>query len=114
MGFLEEQGALHKMGSSIGQVWTTLPEDEVRTEIDRLAASYIDNILSARWRKKFNWSANTVERACCVRSVTFHGGPHAIAFHRKAVVQLGFYDSRAYMWPCSHAQDQDWPVQPTN
>ncbi len=112
LGFLEEQGALHKMGSEYLVMYgATLPEDEVRTEIDRLAASYIDNITSVLdGEKKYElvgkYCGTSVLREVHVNF--FHGGPHAIAFHRKAVDQLGFYDSTSlHVAVVLYAQDQD-------
>jgi hypothetical protein len=110
--FLEEQGALHKMGSEYLVMYgATLPEDEVRTEVERLVASYIENITSVLdGEKKYElvgkYCGTSVLRE--VRVNFFHGGPHATVFHRKAVDQLGFSDTRSlHVAVVVYAQDDD-------
>jgi hypothetical protein len=92
--FLEEQGALHKMGSDyLVMHGATLPEEEVRREAELLGASYGEDVVSLLDRAEMY----NLESKFCGSSVLrdsqlrfFTGGPHAALFHRKSVDQLGF------------------------
>ncbi|MHB8106325.1 MAG: DUF6079 family protein [Candidatus Cryosericum sp.] len=112
LAFLEEQGVLHKMGPEYLVMYgATLPEDEVRKEVDRLAGTYIDNITSVLDGGKKDELVGKYCGTSVLRDVRvnfFHGGPHATAFHRKAVDQLGFSDSTSlHVAVVLYAQDDD-------
>jgi hypothetical protein len=112
LGYLEEQGAFHKIGSEYLVMYgATLPEDEVSTEVDRLASVYDNDIAVVLDRAKKYELQEKYRGSQVLRDVQFgffSAGPHAGAFHRRPVDQLGFGNSTSlHVAVVLYAKDED-------
>jgi hypothetical protein len=112
LGFLEEQGALHKMGAEYVVMYgATLPEEDVRSEVDRLAAQFSEDIVSVLDNGKRNELQEKYRGSSVLREVQFgffNAGAHAAAFHKRTIDQLGFGDaSRLHVAVVLYAKDED-------